>query len=177
MSFMAKSLPRQSFFIERRGRIVYLLYGLALLKFLLPFFLQHPVYEPHRDEYLYMEQGRNLAFGYTDSAPLLAVFAAISNALGGGFFWIKFWPALFGALTYLLVGRMILLLGRDRWIKSPRGAQLTLVLGFLPFVVGPLLLENFLLKPDFLGLYFETLMVYGVLRTMRTKRVGGLYWV
>jgi len=177
MSFMAKSLPRQSFFIERRGRIVYLLYGLALLKFLLPFFLQHPVYEPHRDEYLYMEQGRNLAFGYTDSAPLLAVFAALSNALGGGFFWIKFWPALFGALTYVLVGRMILMLGRDRWIKSPREAQWTLVLGFLPFVVGPLLLENFLLKPDFLGLYFETMMVYGVLRTIQTKRVGGLYWV
>jgi len=148
--------------------MVYLIYSLALLKFILPFLLQHPVYEPHRDEFLYMAEGRHLAVGYPDAPPLPAVFGALCNLLGGGFFWIKFWPSLFGAMTYVLVGRMILLLGGGKW---------ALVLGSLPFVFGPLLLVHFLLKPDFLGLYFETLMVYGVLRTIRTGRMSGLYWM
>lgn len=186
MGFMTASFQRQGSLVVRRGGIGYLIYGLALLKFFLPFLLQHSVYEPHRDEFLYLAEGRHLAFGYPDSPPLPAVFAALSNLLGGGFFWIKFWPALFGAMTYVLVARMILLLGGARWASMQGGVQCALarsgprwavVLGFLPFVIGPLLPVNFLLKPDFLGLYFETLMVYGVLRAIRTKRVGGLYWV
>lgn len=147
--------------------MVWLVFGLALIKFILPFLLQHPVYEPHRDEFLSLAEGRHLSWGYPDAPPLPAVFGALSNALGGGFFWIKFWPALFGAMTYVLVGRMILLLG---------GGRFALLLGFLPFVAGPLLLVHFLLKPDFLGLYFQTLMVYGIVRTVRTGRMSGLYW-
>lgn len=34
-----------------------LLFCLLLLKFALPFLLSHPLYELHRDEYLYYEQG------------------------------------------------------------------------------------------------------------------------
>ena len=37
-----------------RNRIGFLL---AIIKFCLPFFLQHSMYEMHRDEFLYLEQG------------------------------------------------------------------------------------------------------------------------
>ncbi len=38
-----------------------LLYLLALIKFILPFFLQNSVYEPHRDEFLYLAEGAHPA--------------------------------------------------------------------------------------------------------------------
>ncbi len=72
---------------------------LSLIKFLLPFLLQHPVYELHRDEYLYLAQGLHPAWGFMEVPPLLAVFAKATQLLGAGFFWVKFWPSLFGALT------------------------------------------------------------------------------
>jgi len=146
--------------------VVWLVYGLALVKFVLPFLLQHPVYEPHRDEFLYLAEGRHPAWGYLGAPPLLSVLAWISNGFGAGFFWIKFWPALFGAMTYVLVGRLILLLG---------GGRFAVILGFLPFVFGVFLRIHFLLSPDFLAVYFETLMVYGLVRYYRKGRIAGLY--
>lgn len=149
-----------------RPGLLLLVYGLGLVKFVLPFLLQHPVYEPHRDEFLYLAEGQHLSWGYPGAPPLLSFLSGISDLLGGGFFWIKFWPALFGAMTYVLVGRMILLFG---------GGRPALLIGFLPFVFGIFLRVHFLLSPDFLGVYFETLMVYGLVRTIRTGRVSGLY--
>src|ERR1700685_3673864 len=100
---------------------------LALVKFILPFFLQNPVYEPHRDEFLYLAEARHMAWGYLEVPPLMSVLAYLTNLLGGGLFWIGIWPSLFGALTYIVVGRLILHLG---------GKGFALVLGFLPFVFG-----------------------------------------
>lgn len=148
--------------------MVRLVYGLALISLVLPFLLQHPVYEPHRDEFLFLAEGRHLAWGYLEAPPLLSVLSFLTNALGAGFFWIKFWPALFGAMTYVLVGRMILLLG---------GGRQALLLGFLPFVFGFFLRVHFLLEPGFLGMYFQTLMAYGLVRFLRTGKPGGLYLV
>lgn len=39
-------------------------------------------YGLHRDEYLYLEMGRHLAWGYKEVPPLLAPLAALSRALG-----------------------------------------------------------------------------------------------
>src|SRR5258708_1121566 len=129
--------------------LVWLVYLLAFVKLILPFVLQHPAYEPHRDEFLYLSKGRHPAWGYLETPPFLFLFSLIYNGMGGGFFTIKIWPALFGAMTYVLVGRMILLLG---------GGRFALLLGFLPFVFGIFLRVHFMLAPDFLGVYFQTLM-------------------
>ena len=65
---------------------------LAALKFALPFLLQHPAFELHRDEYLYYAQGQHLDFGFLENPPLIGLLGAISSLFGGTFFWIKFWP-------------------------------------------------------------------------------------
>src|SRR6478609_5756822 len=70
---------------------------LALLKFILPFFLSDPVWELHRDEYLYYQQGQHLDFGFLENPSMIGVLAWISAIFGGFAFTIKFWPALFGA--------------------------------------------------------------------------------
>jgi hypothetical protein len=77
-----------------------LIYVLAAVKFVLPFVLQNTLYEPHRDEFLYLAEARHLAWGYLELPPLLSVLSFVTNAFGASLFWIKFWPSLGGALTY-----------------------------------------------------------------------------
>jgi 4-amino-4-deoxy-L-arabinose transferase-like glycosyltransferase len=140
-----------------------LLYLLAFLKLMLPFLLQNGVYEPHRDEFLYLAEGRHMAWGYMEVPPLLSVFAWLTNLFGGGLFWIKFWPSLFGALTYFTVGRMVLALG---------GRQFALLLAFLPFVFGAYLRMQFLFQPNFLEIFFWTLMAYALVRYVQAQSPG-----
>ena len=118
-----------------------LIYVLAAVKFVLPFLLQNAVYEPHRDEFLYLAEARHMAWGYLELPPVLSALSFISNLFGGSLFWIKLWPSLGGALTYVLVGRMILLIG---------GVRFALLLGWLPFVFGYFLHVHFMLQPNFL---------------------------
>jgi hypothetical protein len=72
-----------------------LLFALAALKFVLPYLIQDPSWEPHRDEFLYLDEARHMAWGYMEVPPLLSVFAWLTNLLGGSMFMIKFWPSLF----------------------------------------------------------------------------------
>jgi 4-amino-4-deoxy-L-arabinose transferase-like glycosyltransferase len=143
-----------------------LIYVLAAVKFVLPFLLQNAVYEPHRDEFLYLAEARHLAWGYLELPPVLSVLSFVTNAFGASLFWIKFWPSLGGALTYVLVGRMILLLG---------GGRFALLLGFLPFVFGYFLHVHFMLQPNFLEMLAWTLMLYGLMLHVRTGKYKGLY--
>ena len=84
---------------------------LAIVKFLLPFFLQHNAYELQRDEYLYLQQGHHLAWGYMEVPPLLSVFAWISQLFGQPFFMVKLWPSLFGACTLFVACLMTMEMG------------------------------------------------------------------
>ncbi|PWT73720.1 MAG: glycosyl transferase [Bacteroidetes bacterium] len=143
-----------------------LLYFFALVKFVLPFILQSPFYEPHRDEFLYLAEGRHLAWGYMEVPPLLSVFAWLTNLLGGGMFWIKFWPSLFGAVTFIIVGKIILSLG---------GRSFALLLGLLPFLFGAYLRVHYLFQPNFLEIFFWTMIAYSLLRYIQTESKSWLY--
>ena len=83
----------------------------ALLKFVSGYALTSPQYDLHRDEYLYLNQGRHLAWGYLEVPPLLAAQGWVSMALGGNYCWVKFWPYLWGAATLYLVMRLAQRLG------------------------------------------------------------------
>lgn len=124
-----------------------LLFVLAGIQLVLPFFLQSSIYEPHRDEFLYLAEARHLAWGYLEAPPLLSLFGWISNYFGGGMFWIKIWPALFGCFTFLLAGKIIIQLG---------GKTLAIVLGWLPFVLDGYLRLFYLFQPNFLEVFFYT---------------------
>lgn len=143
-----------------------LLYALVLLKFIAPFLIQNGAYEPHRDEFLYLSEARHMAWGYMEVPPLLSVFAWLTNLFGGGMFWIKCWPSLFGALTVLMIGRLILSLG---------GKWFALVLGFLPFIVGGYLRVHYLFQPNFLDFFFWTLTAYALSRHIQSGKPGWLY--
>jgi hypothetical protein len=143
-----------------------LLYLLALVKLILPFLVQDPSWGPHRDEFLYLAEARHLAWGYMEAPPLLSVFAWLTNAMGGGMWAIKLWPSLAGALTFLLVGRLVLHLG-GRWFA--------LVLAWLPFVTGAWLRMYFLFQPNFLDMFCWTATAYGLIRFKQTGKSVYLY--
>ena len=143
-----------------------LLYLLAGIKLILPFLLQGPEWGPHRDEFLYLAEARHMAWGYMEAPPLLSIFAWLTNGLGGAMWAIKIWPSLAGALTYVLVGRLVIHLG-GRWFA--------LVLAWMPFVAGAWLRMHFLFQPNFLDIFFWTATAYGLIRFQQTGKPGHLY--
>jgi hypothetical protein len=56
------------------------------LKLVLQFVLINPVYELHRDEFLYLNQADHLAFGYICVPPFTALISKIIYMLGGSIF-------------------------------------------------------------------------------------------
>jgi hypothetical protein len=142
------------------------LYLLALLKFILPFFLQSSIYEPHRDEFLYLAEGSHPAFGFMEVPPLLSVFAWITGLFGNGMFWIKFWPSLFGALNFILVGKLIISLGAKIF---------ALILLFFCFFFTGFLRVHFLFQPNFLEIFFYTVIAVGLVQYVRTSENKWLY--
>jgi 4-amino-4-deoxy-L-arabinose transferase-like glycosyltransferase len=143
-----------------------LIFFLALIKFILPFFLQSSFYEPHRDEFLYLAEGHHMAWGFMEVPPLLSVFAWLTNVFGGSMFWIKFWPSLFGSLTFVIAGKIIQLLG---------GRSFALFLAFLSFVFGAYMRVHFLFQPNFLEIFFWTMIAYSLIRYTQTEKNSWLY--
>jgi len=147
-------------------RLKQLLYILAFIKLVIPFFLQHSSFQPHRDEFLYLAEGRHMAWGYMEVPPLLSVFAWLTNALGAGMFWIKIWPALFGTFTFLLVGRLVLSLG---------GKAFALLLAWFPFMLDGYMRLFFLFQPNYLEVFFWTALAFSLARYLQTKKNNWLY--
>jgi len=143
-----------------------LLYIFAIIKFILPYLLQNSYYQPQRDEFLYLAEAHHLAWGYMEVPPLLSVFAWFTNLFGTSVFWLKFWPSLFGALTYILVGKIILSFG---------GKVFALFLGLLPFIFSAYLRVHFLFQPNFLEIFFWTMIAFSILRFIQTKKNRYLY--
>lgn len=143
-----------------------LLYILALVKIIIPYLLQHSGYELHRDEFLYLAEGKHLAFGFMEVPPMLSLFAWITNLLGGGIFWVKLWPSLFGAATFIVAGKIVQSLG---------GKKFALILLFLPFIFGAYLRIFFLFQPNPPEIFFWTMIAYSIIRFRQTKNDKWLY--
>ncbi len=113
-------------------------------------------YGIHRDEYLYLEMGRHLAWGYKEMPPLLAPFAALSRAMGGSLLVLRLWPAVFGALTVLVVGLLVRELRGGWWA--------TLAAGLATASAPVYLVMHHLFQPNFLEVFFWTLYGYLLVR-------------
>src|SRR5215203_3438415 len=84
-----------------------ILLGFILLKFLLQYNLINPYYDLHRDEYLHLDQANHLAWGYLSLPPVTSWISSVIQFLGSSIFWVKFFPALFGALTMLIIWKTV----------------------------------------------------------------------
>ncbi|WP_022825959.1 glycosyltransferase family 39 protein [Hymenobacter norwichensis] len=139
---------------------------LATLKFACSYLLASRAYELHRDEYLYLNYGHHLAWGYLEVPPLTAVQSWLTLALGGGWFWVKLWPILWGSITVYLVARLAQRVG---------GGWFAVALAGIGYVVSAYARLNFLFQPNSFEVLAFTGAVYALVRHLQTSEPRYLY--
>jgi len=143
------------------------LLGFILLKFILQYILIDPVYELHRDEYLHLDQARHLAWGYTSVPPFTSWISWIILQLGNGVFWVKFFPALFGALTLVVVWKTI---------EELKGGWFALLLGAISVVFSTLIRLNMLYQPNSLDILAWTLLFFILMKFINSENSKWLWF-
>ncbi len=143
-----------------------LLVSFILLKIALHYFLINPEYQLHRDEYLHLDQGQHLAWGYVSVPPATSWVSYLIHLLGNGIFWVHFFPALFGALTLLVVWKTIEFLG---------GNLFALVLGAVSILFSALLRINLLYQPNSLDVLLWTTLYFTLVKFIKSENPKWLY--
>lgn len=144
----------------------FILAAFILLKFLLQYFLIAPDYNLHRDEYLHLDQARYLAWGYSSVPPVTSWISYIIALLGNSVFWIKFFPALFGALTIAVVWKTI---------EAIKGNLFALVLGAVAVLLSAILRINILYQPNSLDILAWTGFYFVLIKYVQSEQSKWLY--
>lgn len=137
-----------------------------IIKIALQFFLVNPYYELHRDEYLYLDQADHLAFGYISVPPFTALLSKLIFMLGGGIFWIRFFPALFGACTLVFAWLI------TETIGGRTMAKVVVSLAFLFSVYARL---NILYQPNSFDIFIWTAAFYFFVKYLKTMDAVWIY--
>ncbi|PTT03933.1 glycosyl transferase, partial [Flavobacterium sp. HMWF030] len=143
-----------------------ILLGFIILKFALQYILISPEYDLQRDEYLHLDQAHHLAWGYLSVPPVTSWISYLIFLLGNSVFWIKFFPALFGALTLVIVWKTIELL---------KGNLYALILGTTCVLFSSLLRLNTLYQPNSLDVLCWTAFYYIIIQYISTEKPKWLY--
>lgn len=144
------------------------LLGFILLKFVLQYLLIDLGYDLHRDEYLHLDQAHHLAWGYISVPPVTSWFSYLIYLLGYTEFWVKFFPALFGALTIALVWKTVESLG---------GNLFALSLAAIGLIFSSLARLNLLFQPNSFDILAWTFVFYTLVKHIQTGRISWLYWM
>ena len=143
-----------------------ILIGFIILKFALQYILLSPEYDLQRDEYLHLDQAHHLAWGYLSVPPVTSWFSYVIFLLGNSVFWVKFFPALFGVLTLIVVWKTIEVL---------KGNLYALLLGATCILFSSLLRINMLYQPNSLDVLCWTAFYYVVIQYITTEEKKWFY--
>ncbi|MGE4512521.1 MAG: glycosyltransferase family 39 protein [Chryseobacterium sp.] len=137
-----------------------------LVKFILQYSLIDSEYELQRDEYLHLDLANHLAWGYLSVPPVTSWIALIIKFLGNSVFWVKFFPALFGALTIFTVWKIV------EELKGNLYAQVLAATGVL---LSVLLRLNTLFQPNSLEILLWTLVYFSLIKYINSEKAKWLY--
>ncbi|MCF2487634.1 glycosyltransferase family 39 protein [Dyadobacter sp. CY347] len=143
-----------------------ILWLFILVKFILHYVIIAPEYDLHRDEYLHLDQGKHLAWGYLSVPPFTSWISYIILLLGNGEFWVRFFPAFFGVCTLVAVWKAIQTLG---------GGLYALILGATAITFSVLLRMNMLYQPNSADILGWTLLYFCMLHYLKTEENKWLY--
>ncbi|MHA4740518.1 glycosyltransferase family 39 protein [Dyadobacter sp. MSC1_007] len=143
-----------------------ILLGFISLKFVLQYFLIIPDYDLQRDEYLHLDQANHLAWGYLSVPPVTSWVALLIKALGNSVFWIRFFPALFGALTILVVWKTV---------EALQGSLFACILAATCATFSVLLRLNQLFQPNSMDVLCWTTLYFLLIKYIGTKNIKWLY--
>lgn len=141
-------------------KIALLLFFISL-KFALQYFVIDGSYDLHRDEYLHLDQANHLQMGYLSVPPLTSWVAWLIKLLGNTVFWVKFFPALFGALTMFMVWKMA---------EELKGGFMAQIIAMTALLFSALLRINTLFQPNSADIFFWTLCYYCVFMYFKTEK-------
>ncbi|UYQ91779.1 glycosyltransferase family 39 protein [Chitinophaga horti] len=145
-----------------------LLVFFLVLKIVLSFLLVNDVYELHRDEFLHLDQANHLAAGYVSVPPFTAFVSLLIKWLGNSEFWVRFFPALFGAATIFFSWKMVHLLGGNLYAK---------LLVAVSCLCSAYLRLNTLYQPNSFDVLAWTAVFYYLLVYFQTGKATPLYWL
>ncbi len=140
----------------------------VLLKFVLQFQLIGDGYELHRDEFLHLDQGRHLAWGYLSLPPFTSWIAWVVFQLGNSVFWVKFFPALFGALTVIVVWKSV---------EELDGGYFARILSAVAVIFSAILRINILFQPNSLDILCWSLLYYAIIKYIRSDGNNKWLWI
>lgn len=143
-----------------------ILIGFIGLKFLLQFLLLSSEYDLQRDEYLHLDQANHLAWGYLSVPPFTSWTSYIIQLFGNSIFWIKFFPAFYGALTIFIVWKAI---------EELNGNLFALILGATCVLFSALLRLNTLYQPNSFDVLSWTVLYFILLKYIKTDDLKWLY--
>ncbi|HLN94973.1 MAG TPA: glycosyltransferase family 39 protein [Flavobacterium sp.] len=142
------------------GKRTAILFAFLSLKFALQYFLVDSAYDLHRDEFLHLDQGRHLAWGYLSVPPFTSWTSYVILLLGNSVFWVKFFPALYGALTLWMVWKAIEVL---------KGTLFAQVLGASCVLLSALLRLNMLYQPNSFDVLSWTALYFILIQYIATQ--------
>ena len=145
-----------------------LIISLAVIKLIIPYIGIHPDFELQRDEYLYLSYAQHMDWGYMEAPPLMAVFSWLSLQLGNSMSIVRFWPAFFGALTIIIIGKTVLQLG---------GKIFAVGIACMSFLVAGYLRMGILFQPNFLEVFCWTWSCYFLVLLIQTNEPKYFYWL
>jgi hypothetical protein len=143
-----------------------ILLGFIALKCVLQFLVLSPDYELQRDEYLHLDQANHLAWGYISIPPFTSWTSYIIQLFGNSVFWIKFFPALYGALTLYIVWKAI---------ETLNGNLFALILGATCVLFSALLRLNTLYQPNSFDVLSWTTVYFILIKYFKTNNTKWLY--
>ena len=144
------------------------LFGFILIKFVLQYLLIDSGYDLHRDEFLHLDQAHHLAWGYISVPPVTSWFSYLIYLLGYTEFWVKFFPALLGALTITLVWKTIESFGGNLFACS---------LAAIALICSALARLNLLFQPNSFDILAWTFIFYTLIKHIQTGKNSWLYWM
>jgi hypothetical protein len=154
--------PKLLRFIDR----YWVLLLIIAIKFILQYVVVNPVYELHRDEFLHLDQANHLAFGFISVPPFTSLVSKIILLLGGDIFWVRFFPALFGALTIIFV-----------WLiaESLGGSLYSKILASSALLFSLLVRINILFQPNSFDILIWTIIFYLLVKYVQSEKSKWLF--
>jgi hypothetical protein len=151
-------------FIDRYWILLFLI-GIKLV---LQYVLVNPVYELHRDEFLYLNQADHLAFGYISVPPFTALISKIIYLFGGGIFWIRLFPGLCGAFTIVLIWLVI---------ESIGGSLFSNIIAASALVFSALIRINILYQPNSFDVLIWTTIFFCLIKFIQSEKSAWLFYL
>lgn len=143
-----------------------ILIGFILVKFVFQILVLSDDYELHRDEFLHLDQAQHLAWGFQSVPPFTSWISWIINLLGKSIFWIKFFPAFFGACTLWVVWKTI---------EELKGDLFALILGATCILFSSLLRVNTLYQPNSFDILSWTCLYFVVIKYFNSQQTKWLF--